>query len=71
MRINLAGLYWTQATLKDNQLVKYYYAWKGGPRITAQYGTQAFIREFNEKIATRKVPPKGVVFSLILSLIHI
>lgn len=65
MRVNLAGLYWTQATLKNGQLVKYYYAWKGGPRIKAQYGTQAFLREFNEKIATRKVPPKGIVFSLI------
>lgn len=55
----------SQATLKSGQLVKYYYAWKGGPRIKAQYGTQAFVREFNEKIATRKVPPKGVVFSLV------
>lgn len=65
MRVNLAGLYWTQATLKSGELVKYYYAWKGGPRIKAQFGTQAFLREFNEKIAARKIPPKGIVFSLI------
>ncbi len=65
MRVNLAGLYWTQAKLAGGQFVKYFYAWKGGPRIKANYGTQAFIREFNEKIASRKVPPKGLVFSLI------
>ncbi|MHC2841702.1 tyrosine-type recombinase/integrase [Bradyrhizobium diazoefficiens] len=65
MRVNLAGLYWTQATLKSGKLVKYYYAWKGGPRIKAEYGTQAFLREFNEQIAARKVPPKGIVFSLV------
>jgi hypothetical protein len=65
MRINLVGLYWTQAKLKDGSLVKYYYAWKTGPRITAKYGTQEFVREYNTHVALRKRPQSGLVFALI------
>ncbi|WGS18968.1 MULTISPECIES: tyrosine-type recombinase/integrase [unclassified Bradyrhizobium] len=65
MRMNLVGLYWTQAKLANGTLVKYYYAWKKGPRIKAKYGTQDFIREYNEHIASRKKPKQGLVFALI------
>ncbi|CUU16246.1 Integrase CDS [Bradyrhizobium sp.] len=65
MRVNLAGLHWTNAKLADGCRVTYYYAWKGGPRIKAQHGTQAFINEYNEAIRSRKQPPQGVVFTLI------
>ena len=65
MRMNLVGLYWTQAKLANGTQVKYYYAWKNGPRIKAKYGTQDFIREYNEHIASRKRPAQGMVFTLI------
>ncbi|MEH2510182.1 integrase [Nitrobacteraceae bacterium AZCC 1564] len=65
MRMNLVGLYWTQAKLASGAQVKYYYAWKNGPRIKAKYGTQDFIREYNEHIASRKKPVQGLVFTLI------
>jgi integrase len=63
--MNLVGLYWTQARLANGILVKYYYAWKNGPRIKAKYGTQDFIREYNEHIASRKRPAQGLIFTLI------
>lgn len=65
MRLNLVGLYWTQTKRKDGSLVKYFYAWKNGPRIKAKYGSQEFIREFNEHIASRRRPQPGLVFALI------
>ena len=65
MRLNLVGLHWTRAKLANDKVVTYFYAWKGGPRIRAAYGTQAFIREYNDAIQSRKQPPKGLVFTLI------
>lgn len=65
MRINLPGLHWATAKLADGKSVTYYYAWKNGPRIKAKYGTQEFVGEFNTAIASRKNPPKGIVFTLI------
>lgn len=65
MRVNLVGLYWTAARLKDGSLVRYYYAWKKGPRIKAKYGSQEFIREYNEHVALRKRPQPGLLFTLI------
>jgi integrase len=65
MRVDLAGLYWTKAKLADGSIAYYYYAWKGGPRIKAKHGTQAFIQEYNKHIASRKLAPQGIVFTLI------
>jgi integrase len=65
MRINLIGLHWTTAKLADGSRVTYYYAWKNGPRIKAKHGTQEFVREYNEHIASRKQVPQGLVFTLI------
>jgi integrase len=65
MRINLVGLHWTTAKLANGRPVTYYYAWKNGPRIKAKYGTQDFVREYNEHVASRRKAPEGVVFTLI------
>ena len=66
MRVRLFGLYWSEAKLANGKTKRYYYAWKGGPRINATYGTPDFIREYNDALATRKAAPEGVVFSLIV-----
>lgn len=34
----------------------YYYAWRGGPRIKAAYGTTEFVAELKEVIAARNTP---------------
>lgn len=40
-------LHWTSARLADGSKKFYYYAWKGGPRIKAEYGTQEFARDYS------------------------
>jgi integrase len=43
----------------------YYYAWVGGPRIDAQPGTPAFLKLYNEAVASLRVAPKSTLMSLI------
>jgi integrase len=66
MRVELFGLFWTDAKIGGGKTRRYYYAWRGGPRIKAKYGTPAFIAEFNEHIATRKTVPESTVFALVV-----
>lgn len=47
--IDLKGLYTVRAKGRT-----YHYAWRGGPRITAEYGTPAFAAEFGRHHAERK-----------------
>lgn len=48
MRVNLKGVHTTYKRLADGTVKKYYYAWKGGPRIDAEPGTPEFVRVFGE-----------------------
>ncbi|SEE86894.1 Phage integrase family protein [Rhizobiales bacterium GAS191] len=43
----------------------YYYAWRGGPRITALPGTPAFITEYQAAHAVRRQPAQNCLFTLI------
>lgn len=43
----------------------YYYAWRGGPRLTGSPGSPEFIASFNEAIASRKVSDDGKVRGLV------
>ena len=65
MRVNLFGLYWSEAKLADGTKRRYYRAWKGGPRMKAKYGTAAFITEFEQHHRERKTVPDSTVFSLV------
>lgn len=66
MRVDLFGLFWSDAKIGGGKKRRYYYAWKGGPRIKAKYGTPAFITEFNEHIASKKTVSDATVFALIV-----
>ncbi len=44
--LDLKGLHKTSKLLADGSRKSYYYAWKGGPRLTQEYGTPQFIEEF-------------------------
>ncbi|MUZ65302.1 tyrosine-type recombinase/integrase [Agrobacterium vitis] len=46
MRVELKGLHKTTKLLADGRKQAYYYAWKGGPRIMALFGTPEFAEEF-------------------------
>ncbi len=67
MEINLLGLHRTFVKRKGHVFGPYYYAWRGGPRIKAQYGTLAFLKEFEEATAERNAAkmPKGVFHSVV------
>ena len=47
----MVGLFWVDARLADGTLKRYYYAWKGGPRLYAKPGTRAFVEEYLRAIA--------------------
>lgn len=64
MRVNLKGIHTTYKKLASGEKKKYYYAWKDGPRINAEPGTQEFQRLYSEAVA-RKVPSVGTMSSLI------
>lgn len=65
MLVRLKGIHTTYKTLANGKERKYYYAWKGGPRIDAEIGTPEFHRLYNEAVAVKKSPPKGSMSSLI------
>ena len=64
MRIKAKGLHWTLVTLADRTKKTYWYAWRGGPRLTGEYGSPEFIASFNAAIATKVVAPEGKLLSL-------
>jgi integrase len=44
MRMQIRGIHTTYKRLASGEVKKYYYAWKGGPRIDAKPGTAEFVR---------------------------
>ncbi|MEO3387371.1 tyrosine-type recombinase/integrase [Mesorhizobium sp. CAU 1741] len=46
MDARLVGVHTVKATLASGKEVVYHYAWRGGPRIKAKPGTNAFVQEF-------------------------
>jgi integrase len=65
MRINAKGLHWTPVTLADGTKKTYWYAWRGGPRLTGEYGSPEFFASFNAAVATKVVAPDGRLLSLL------
>ena len=59
MRVNAKGLHWTVAKLADGTARTYWYAWRGGPRLSGEYGSPEFIASYNAAIATKVVLPEG------------
>lgn len=52
--MRVKGIHSTFKRLADGKTKVYYYAWKGGPRITADPGTPDFWAAYNKIIATRR-----------------
>jgi hypothetical protein len=65
MRIRAKGLHWTPVTLADGTKKTYWYAWRGGPRLTGEYGSPQFIASYNTAIATKVIAPEGKLLSLL------
>jgi len=64
MRINAKGLHWTTVTLADGSKKTYWYAWRGGPRLTGEYRSPEFIASYNAAIATKVAAPEGRLLAL-------
>lgn len=65
MRVQLKGVHRVRCKLAGGGTAFYYYAWRGGPRLKAEPGTEQFTVEYTEAHKRRKTPPKGTMFSLI------
>jgi len=60
MKIELHGLNWAKVKGRT-----YYYAWRGGPRLSGEPGTPEFIASYNEAIANRRAPDTSRFKSLV------
>lgn len=47
-RVDLKGLHWTKAKLADGRTATYWYAWRGGPRLTGEYGSPEFHESYRK-----------------------
>jgi integrase len=65
MPVELKGLHSTKKMLADGSVKRYFYAWKNGPRILAEYGTPAFVIEFHEHHKALRQPDDTTVASII------
>jgi integrase len=65
MRINLKGLHHTKAKLADGTVHIYWYAWKNGPRLTADYGTPDFVARYLAAVGTKVPTPEGRLLRLL------
>jgi integrase len=65
MRVRLKGVHRVKTKLADGSHAIYHYAWRGGPRLFQQPHSPAFIAEYAAAHAVRKLPPSGILFSII------
>jgi hypothetical protein len=59
MRVILKGIDTSLKKLADGSTRTYFYAWRGGPRLSGQPGTSEFVASYNAAIATRPTHRKG------------
>ena len=53
MRVNLVGIHRVKRRLSDGSTRMHFYAWRGGPKLTATPGTVDFIDQYNSHISAR------------------
>jgi integrase len=65
VRIRLKGINSKRKRLTDGSWRTYYYAWKGGPPLRGEPGTPEFVASYNAAVASKVIPPTGVLLSLL------
>lgn len=65
MRVQLKGIHRVAKKLADGSVATYYYAWRGGPRLSGQPHSPEFIRHYSEAHARRTRPSEATVFGLV------
>jgi hypothetical protein len=61
----LKGLHTVPKTLANGEVKRYFYAWKGGPRILAEPDTPEFRDQFHKAHADLRRPDPRTLFSLV------
>jgi integrase len=65
MRVRLKGINFATKRLADGTTRTYWYAWRGGPLLRGQPGTQEFQASYNEAVGSRAAVPQGVVLTIL------
>lgn len=65
VRVKLQGINTVRKRLADGSVVTYFYAWKGGPRLTGKPGSPEFVASYNEAVGARKLKPAGVLLTIL------
>lgn len=65
VRVNLKGVHPVPKRLADGTVKRYYYAWKGGPRLVGEPGSAEFIASYEAAHRTRRTPPPGTLHKVI------
>ncbi len=65
MRVRLRGINAVTKRLADGRQVRYWYAWKGGPRLTGEPGTPEFLASYNAAVAKKAAPQHGVLLGIL------
>lgn len=69
MLVKLKGVHKVKARLASGKVVTYYYAWRGGPRMTSKPNTEAFAAELRRHRDTHA--PKADVASLVTAFMEL
>ena len=65
MRVRLKGINRITKRLANGEQVTYYYAWKGGPRLTGQPGSPEFMDSYHEAYRRKAPIADGTIQSLL------
>ncbi len=65
MRVRLRGINSKRKRLADGSYKTYYWAWKGGPPLHGEPGTPEFIASYNDALARKVLPSRGVLLNLL------
>ena len=66
MRVHLKGIHRVRMRLARGVIAIYFYAYRGGPRLTAEPGTAEFVRQYQEAHAALRKPAAGTLMTLIV-----
>jgi len=61
----LKHLHYTDKRLADGTKKRYYYAWRGGPRLEGTPGTPEFMAAYEKAVRERIQPPPGTLYSIL------
>lgn len=65
MRVHLKGIKVVSKRLADGSIARYWYAWRGGPRLEGLPGSTEFIASYNAALNARKAPSEEILQSLL------